>query len=170
MIKYRHQITGFTLVEVMVALLIISVSIFGITQLHARVYSLSSNNADQIYAALLVNEITETVRNFHLSNPEGIAANEPNYSQEFITAGTATYTSTSSPPSCDYNDSGTAQSNVRIFAQCVTYRVQRNYTQGVVSIVSTTDSTNDFLSYRVSLSWVGRLDGRPKESVVNITL
>lgn len=55
--RSRHSERGFTLIEVMIALLIFSVGLLGTAALQARAVQIATQNGDRSRAALLVNEM-----------------------------------------------------------------------------------------------------------------
>ena len=70
----RTQMTGFTLIEVLIALLVLSVGLLGLASLQAKGLKMNYSAYSRTQAVLLANDITDKMR----ANPTQIAAGKFN--------------------------------------------------------------------------------------------
>ena len=154
-IKSKNQ-SGFTLIEVMVALVILTTGLLGISFVHTQVYSQSASNLDNINASIVVTEVVETMRNLNISNIDGTFANAPPFENAFIMANAVPILPNALPPACSYASTNTVNQNLQLFATCMRFKTNQLLQDGVITVTNTAQTP---ITFSIRLTWRNRISG-----------
>ena len=161
------SMTGATLIEVMIALVIMSIGLLGLASLQLSGVSTSNNSEKRTQATIVANDLIERMR----ANPAGVTAGN------YAAINYGGIDCTSPPTSCENlssSSSGCNPAEVAAFDGFATWCAAKNNLQSGSLTVSCTDNTGvaatcSTTSYRmVSVNWSIQTDDGTKAKTLSM--
>ncbi|MDI9347876.1 MAG: prepilin-type N-terminal cleavage/methylation domain-containing protein [Methylacidiphilales bacterium] len=143
---------GFTIVEVLVALLIISTVTLALVQLQGVSFAQTGNARDQLVASQIVFEVVDTINYLERSNTTGNIVSTYNYPS--ILTGT-------SGSSCDLTQPLT---NINNFGECVRLRSATLLKDSTLTVTAVGATAT------IRLTWQDKTFGRTREFVATVSI